>query len=95
MATSTQLQLTNNILNDYVRLLAQRDRDRMSRVEVNKRYYNKSNKIRDDMSDEEIEKLETMKRKKKEYQRDYYERNKEKILLKTKLRRIEKASLNA
>jgi len=95
MATSTQLQLTNNILNDYVRLLAQRDRDRMSRVEVNKRYYNKSNKIRDDMSDEEIDKLETMKRKKKEYQRAYYEKNKEKILLKTKLRRIEKASLNA
>jgi len=89
MATS-QLQLTNNILNDYVRLLAQRDRDRVSRIEVNKRYYEKTSREREDMSDDEREKLEKIRERKRAYQRDYYAKNKEKIRLKTKLRRLNK-----
>ncbi len=89
MATS-QLQLTNNILNDYVRLLAQRDRDRVSRIEVNKRYYEKTTREREDMSDDEREKLEKIRERKRAYQRDYYAKNKEKIRLKTKLRRLNK-----
>ena len=89
MATS-QLQLTNNILNDYVRLLAQRDRDRVSRIEVNKRYYEKTSREREDMSDDEREKLEKIRERKRVYQRDYYAKNKEKIRLKTKLRRLNK-----
>jgi len=89
MATS-QLQLTNNILNDYVRLLALRDRDRVSRIEVNKRYYEKTSREREDMSDDEREKLEKIRERKRVYQRDYYAKNKEKIRLKTKLRRLNK-----
>jgi len=89
MATS-QLQLTNNILNDYVRLLALRDRDRVSRIEVNKRYYEKTTREREDMSDDEREKLEKIRERKRAYQRDYYAKNKEKIRLKTKLRRLNK-----
>jgi hypothetical protein len=89
MATS-QLQLTNNILNDYVRLLAQRDRDRVSRIEVNKRYYEKTSREREDMSDDEREKLERIRESKRAHQRAYYAKNKEKIRLKTKLRRLNK-----
>jgi len=42
------------------------------------------------MSDDEREKLEKIRERKKAYQRAYYAKNKEKILLKTKLRRLNK-----
>tara|TARA_R110002049_G_scaffold67074_3_gene174470 strand:+ start:3550 stop:3816 length:267 start_codon:yes stop_codon:yes gene_type:complete len=87
MATSQIL--TNNILNDYVRLLARREKDRTARVEINRRYYNKISVEREDMGDIERNKLEERRNKKKAYQRAYYEKNKEKILLRSKLRRLE------
>ena len=60
---------------DYLRLLKMSVKTKQQRSEINRRYYNKT--IREC---EEHDKVEERKRKRREYARLYYQKNREKIL---------------